>query len=281
VEVILSTGSVHTLPLEQQFELAKEAGFQGLELVLNRHFSAEVAARVAELSDRLDLPVRNLHAPFEPIPGWGTQPDAIVRTAELGRALGAVSITFHPPQRAMEDVGFQRWFGEIHDFQAEIGRGKIAITLENMPRMRVWRGVKVPFATTPYRYQNRDEMWELLEERNLFMTFDTTHFGTTKESLPAAFAQFRDRVRVVHLSNFRNRDFQEHLPVDQGDLDLAPFIRRLCSFGYQGLLTFEVFPVFIANHPKGFGGALRDFMRWLDERRTPRPSTVSSPQGPG
>jgi sugar phosphate isomerase/epimerase len=278
MEVILSSGSVHTLPVEQQFELAKEAGFQGMELVINRHFRPATVSRLAQLSDAFEVPIRNLHSPFEPVPGWGTQPETIMRTADVGRALGAASITFHPPQRAMEDVLFQRWLGEVQDFQAEVGKGEIAITVENMPRMRVWRGMKVPFATTPYRYQNRDELWELLEERNLFMTFDTTHFGTTKESLPAAFAQFRDRVKVVHLSNFRNRDFQEHLPADQGDLELAPFVRRLHNLGYQGLLTLEVFPAFIECHPKGFSGALHDFMRWLEQawqdRLSPRPSSL-------
>jgi sugar phosphate isomerase/epimerase len=272
MELILSTGSVHTLPLERQFAIAREAGFAGLEYVITREHDGRKEAELLAHTQSSGLPVRNLHAPFQRMDGWGNQADCVLRTVELARRLNSRSITFHPPQRALEEVEFVRWMSRIDDFQAQVGGGDVLVTVENMPRARSWRGIRLPFATDPFRYQRRDELWDLLEERNLYLTFDTTHFGTAGENLPACFAQFRERVRTVHLSNFRSRDFQEHLPPHEGDLDLTNFVRRLTRAGYQDLVTLEVFPRFLENRMGGIRQGLADFMEWMAWAREPVPS---------
>jgi sugar phosphate isomerase/epimerase len=66
----------------------------------------------------------------------------------------------------------------------------------------------------------------------------------------------------VHLSNFRARDFQEHLPPHEGDLDLTAFLRRLAHSGYDGYITLEVFPHFLENRLGGIRQGLADFMEW-------------------
>lgn len=269
MELILSTGSVHTVPLEDQFRLASDAGFQGMEYVVNRHHGDKVGRRLEELSTEYDLPIRNLHAPFEPVPGWGNQVECLLRTVALATGLGARSITFHPPHRSMEDVAFFRWMDEIEDFQSQVGQGRVLMTLENMPRVRQWRGIKVPFVTMPYRFQSRDELWQLLEERNLGLTFDTTHFGTGKDNLAACLAQFRDRISTVHLSNFRAKDFQEHLPVETGDLDLDDFVARLARAEFDGLVTYEVFPHFLGEKREDMAASLRRLVDWFGRCRGP------------
>jgi len=264
VELIVSSGCAYVLGLEDQFKVAAEAGFDGFEYLVNREHVPETTAKLIELSRHYEIPIRNVHAPFQPVPGWDGPVTSLLSTVNVARAIEARSVTFHPPERAVDGVTFNRWMVGIDDFQKTVGGGDVMITVENMPRSKSWRGIKVPFATAPYRYQERDELWELLEEQNLFMTFDTTHFGTAGENLVAAYAQFRDRVRTIHLSNFSKKEFQEHLPFDQGDLDLADFIDRALGMGFSGLLTLEVFPEFLQTHEGGITGALKDFVRWVE-----------------
>ncbi|GAB4244582.1 MAG: sugar phosphate isomerase/epimerase [Thermoleophilia bacterium] len=265
MELVLSNGSAYILSLEEQFALAKEAGFTGLEYVVNENHVPGTASRLATLIEKHDLPIRNIHAPFQQVEGWNGPVSSLLATVSLARKLGAQSITFHPPHRAMEDVTFHRWMVDIDDFQEEIGGGDVLVTVENMPRVKSWRGVRVPFTTAPYRYQERDELYELLEERNLYLTFDTSHFATAGENLSACYSLFRDRVKNIHLSNFSQNDFQEHLPFDRGDLDLEDFLRRSFKMGFDGQLTLEVFPEFLQEHPDGMLGSLCDYMSWLEK----------------
>lgn len=242
MDLILSTGSVRGHTPTRLFAMAESAGFEGLEYVVDPGHTAERERDIRSLISETGLKVRNVHAPYAPVPGWGDQVQSLHRAVDLAARLEARSVTFHPPQRVMEDVSFARWISDVDDFQRDVGQGTVLVSIENMPKVRSWRGFKVPFTTSPFRYQARDELWELLERRNLYMTFDTTHYGTTGESLGAAFSQFRDRVRTIHLSNFRSRDFEEHTSLDDGDLDLRGFLRRVEASGFDGLMTLEIRP---------------------------------------
>lgn len=281
MELILSTGSVRGQTPARLFEVAEKAGFEGLEYVVDPSHTPEREADIQALVTATGLKVRNVHAPYAPVPGWGGPVQSLLRSVDLAGRLGARSVTFHPPQRVMEDVAFARWISEVDDFQADVGQGTVLVSIENMPKVRSWRGFKVPFTTTPFRYQRRDELWELLERHNLYMTFDTTHYGTTGESLGAAFAQFRDRVRIIHLSNFRTRDFEEHTALDDGDLDLRAFLQRVETTAFDGLVTLELRPQVLEQDPAGPREVLEASVKWirkalasrqLDPQPDPRPA---------
>jgi len=267
MDLLLSTGSTHGLiTLRKTFKLAAHTGFDGVEYIVNRYSQPRQLEALHEAAEETGLSVRSVHAPFEHVDGWDDRAAALGSTVELARSLGADSVTFHPPQRTMEDVTFLRWISEVTDFQREVGGGDVLVTMENMPKSRSWRGIKVPFSTTPYRFQDRDEMWELMEGHNLYMTFDTTHYGAAGESLGGCFSQFRDRVGLIHLSNFRRRDFQEHLPVHSGDLDLAAFLHLVKRMGYEGAVSLEIKPKALEDHEGGPEGALSEYVEWI--RRT-------------
>jgi sugar phosphate isomerase/epimerase len=263
MKLLLSSGSVYMLSLQELFPAARTAGFDGLEYVVDRRHKPQHRHELSELADASGLPVLNVHAPYLLLDGWGDEIESIKRSVDLSAEVGAGSITFHPPHRTVEDVDFARWISETDDFQRDVGGGQVHVTMENMPKVKVWRGLRVPFATSQFRYQKRDEFWEVLERHNLGMTLDTTHVGTTGDNLGAYHAQFRDRIAVVHLSNFRSSDFQEHMPLTEGDLDLAAFLRRLVATNFDGKLTLEVRPRFVAEHPGGIPGALRESVEWM------------------
>lgn len=263
MELILSTGSVRGHTPIRLFAVAEAAGFEGLEYVVDSTHTAKREREITSLVAETGLKVRNVHAPYGPVPGWGGPVQSLLRAVDLAGRLEARSVTFHPPQRVIEDVAFTRWISEVDDFQRDVGQGTVLVTIENMPKVRQWRGFKVPFTTSPFRYQRRDELWELLERHNLHMTFDTTHYGTARESLGATFSQFRDRVRTIHLSNFRSRDFEEHTSLDDGDLDLRGFLRRVESSAYDGLMTLELRPQVLEEDPAGPRAVLEASVQWI------------------
>lgn len=263
MELLLSTGSVRGLGLPRLFALAETTGFEGLEYVVDRQHSPERVPELRGLIEETGLRIRNVHAPYMRLPGWDDPVQSVRNTVDLADQLGARSVTFHPPQRVVEHVEFARWISQTEDFQDQVGGGRILVTMENMPKVKTWRGRKVPFKTSPFRYQNRNELWEILEKHNLFMTFDTTHCGTTGEDLGVCFSHYRDRIRTIHLSNFDAKEFVEHTPPQQGDLDLQDFLIRVEGSGYEGLLTLEVRPQEFEAHPDGPREPLDAMVRWI------------------
>ncbi len=265
MELILSTGSIRGVEPRSLFTIARTAGFEGLEYVVTPAHTAAHADELKSLTAETGLRIRNVHAPYMPVADWGDEIQSLRLTVELAAHLDARSVTFHPPQRVIEDVEFARWVSGTPDFQRDVGGGRILVSIENMPKVRSWRGRRLPFTTSPFRYQKRHELWDLLERHNLFMTFDTTHFGTSRQSLAGCFAQFRERVRTIHLSNFRRGDFEQHTPPYDGDLDLEGFLREVKSSGYDGLLTLEVRPQSFEGDPAGPLEALRRNVEWITQ----------------
>src|SRR6185369_12898070 len=106
--------------LGRAFELAAEAGFSGMELIINQEFQ-RVSSRklIAEVAGT--LPILSMHAPFMPLDGWGSPVDSLKRSVELAADAGIPLVNFHPPSWMGMELGFWRWLYRIMDFQKEIG----------------------------------------------------------------------------------------------------------------------------------------------------------------
>ena len=99
--ILLSTGSLHTYGLNRAFELAAEAGYDGLEIIIDQRADTWQAHYLLRLSREVGLPIRAVHSPFLlGIPGWPVKEgERILRTVELAETLGAKTIVVHLPTR--------------------------------------------------------------------------------------------------------------------------------------------------------------------------------------
>ena len=207
-----------TFPLKAAFEMAAEAGFDGLELIINQEFqrvnSRKLMAELAEI-----MPILSIHAPFMPLDGWGTQVDSLKRSVELAAEADIPLVNFHPPSWLGFEFSFWRWMYRINDFQKEIGGGQVMITLENMP----WSG---RFKTNPYILSQTEKMIEFITDRNLYQTFDCTHMGSGKANFINDFylVYGSGRIRNVHFSDYGHG--REHLLPGHGILPLTRFLNH-------------------------------------------------------
>ena len=63
MKILFSTGCLFYLPLKDIFDIAKKAGFEGCDLVIDGHFND--SRYVYKALECLDiLPVYSVHAPF-------------------------------------------------------------------------------------------------------------------------------------------------------------------------------------------------------------------------
>ena len=82
----------------------------------------------------------------------------------------------------------------------------------------------------------------------MFVTFDTTHIGTTGVDLLDAYAVFRDIIENIHLSDYDGR--WQHLLPGMGYLPLEKLLTRVKEDGYNGTVTLETCPVAMEDEDK-------------------------------
>jgi sugar phosphate isomerase/epimerase len=234
MKLVLSAGSLYTLPLEKVFSIARDTGFDGVEVIIGYDFQySDNAALIRDLQKI--LPICSLHAPFLELDRWGNKIDQLHRTAALAIETGIPLINFHPPSWMGLEMKFWRWFNRVRDFQREVGQGQVIITIENMPCTGV-------FKANPYILGQTGKMIDFMRERNLFMTFDTAHMGSSKASFLHDFHLFYDSgmMRNIHFSDYGYG--REHLLPGHGVLPLTRFLNHLRETGYDEALTLELSP---------------------------------------
>jgi sugar phosphate isomerase/epimerase len=267
IPVIVSTGSLWLMDTAYTFELAAEAGYDGVEVMCDDRYSTRDHRYLKRLSSDHNLPIVALHTPFSTrLMGWGhgdTEPGKVRHTVELAEKTDARRIVVHLPQRysrASVSVGplrtrfpwfergdFKQWManGGLKGLQAET---TVEIAVENMPTARLW-GREVN-AT----WWNTIETWSAVHDH---LTLDTTHWATFGIDPVVPLRAAGGRVKHIHLSNYENG--REHRLPQSGEVDLAAFLRELVIMNYTGSLSVEVNPDALAfDMPKATRRKLRE-----------------------
>jgi sugar phosphate isomerase/epimerase len=252
MEFILSTGSLYTYGTERSFHFAADAGFDGIELMVDERWDTRQPDHLHRLMDRYQLPIRTVHSPFFRVPGWpGDQPGLIEHSVNLAEQVGARVVVHHLPERTGylqvrggnirlllpvpfwdRHASYRNWLR--NGYRALQERTDVALCIENMPAKtflgRRWN----PCTWNTHSWQTVDEI-----TRFATLTMDTTHLGTWGLDPAEVYGRWRDRVQHVHLSNF---DGREHRRPEAGQLRLDRLLARLAAGGYAGAVALELHP---------------------------------------
>lgn len=246
----LSTGSLHTYGISRVFEIAAEAGFDAIEVLIDHRWDTRQPAYLKRLSAESGLPIVAVHNPFIPfVPGWPSDPLGRLRhSAALARELGAGVVVTHLPLRVhavrLEFFGLSRRpanlplpipaSGEYRSFLLNgLARfeeeERVHVGVENMPAKRIL-GKRVDI----HSLTGLDTLVSLPH-----LTLDTTHLATWGLDLLDIYERLKERVVHVHLSNF---DGEEHRLPQAGHLPLADLLQRLDRDRYAGAVSVELGP---------------------------------------
>ncbi len=127
----VSTSSFFPLGLEDSFRLAKDAGAEGMEVMITNNQETFDPRVLDFLSRRFDLPILSIHAPvlFLTHNVFGYEPAAkLERSAELARLVCADTVVVHPPFRWQ--VGYARNFA--HQVREVADTYGVRVAVENM-----------------------------------------------------------------------------------------------------------------------------------------------------
>lgn len=267
MRISFSTGTFYHRGLRYSLDLARDAGFDGVELVLGPEYllrGVDVLRRVA--ADH-DVPVLSVHPPFYPLPGWPRRAtQAIPRLAAVSRAVGAELCVVHTPfLRRAATPREQAYTAGLRQGIAA-GGGTVAVTLEssqyNKRRER-------------FLLDDLKTLVDYARERDCGITFDTCHAGANGEDLLACYEIVRPVLRNVHLSDvvWKGKKAHTHILPGEGVLPLGEFLAALARDGYDGFITMEIHPrkASFLSRPR----ALRRLKKALDFARSATAQTVA------
>ncbi|WP_430645577.1 sugar phosphate isomerase/epimerase family protein [Agromyces sp. GXS1127] len=230
----MSTTCVYPLEPEHAFRIAKEAGFDGVEIMVTQEATTQDPAALIEMSERYELPILSIHAPVLLLTHfvWGRDPRVkLAKTAELAKAVGADSVVVHPPFRwqasyALEFLSIVRTLSEEHG---------VAIAVENMfPWRAAGRNMKAYAPGWDPRLMDCDDV-----------TLDFSHAALSGTDSMQLAVELGDRLRHVHLCDGsgaigEGQIFDEHLLPGKGREPVAEVLRMLADRGWEGSIVAEV-----------------------------------------
>lgn len=243
----LSTASLYFYPLRHIFSLAKEVGFEGLELVLNPEVLARGSGYLRELSRKYRLPVFSLHPPMIRLPRWTHDHELLPTLSRMGRELDCQFIIIHAPKALNLSEGLGRQYSEAVEACVERLSGSAPkLSLENQAVFRATDRQYILSTPTNLRH--------FADRYDVGLTLDTAHAASFPYDPLEAYEVFRGRLDNIHLSDFRSglsiphwfnmhSYFKHHQIPGEGDLPLWELVRRLQADSYQGLVTLEISPV--------------------------------------
>jgi sugar phosphate isomerase/epimerase len=235
MRVSLSTGTFYHRSLGYSLGLARDAGFDGIELVLGLDYVLRGPEPYARALRTSGVPVLSVHPPFYPFPGWPMRVSKrMMHVTSAARKLGAELAVAHVPAIDTGDTPRAERYIRALRLGQRAG-SPVPLTLES----------------TQYNKRERrfllDDLGELVrfaQEHDCGVTFDTCHAGANGQDLLACYETVRPVLRNVHLSDVIWRDGQPrtHVLPGAGELHLERFLAALAADGYDGLITMEIHP---------------------------------------
>jgi sugar phosphate isomerase/epimerase len=264
----LSTGTLYVYPLRWIFSLARETGFDGVELVVNPEAVVRRGEAVRQLAQAEGVEILSVHPTVMPLPGWRERHGGMVPTIQLAREARAGLVVIHTPRSESleegEGLAFRR---RIEAWQGQLaGRGlRLAIENKAVRNERQRR----------YALTSLARLRAFADRYDLGLVLDTTHAGSAGEDLLHARQVFDSRLVNVHLSDLGGRVPLARLPgagvllgqhrfPGDGDLALSALLAELSRTGYAGPVTLEVNPwVARAWWPRAVRRRLAQAIEWM------------------
>jgi len=256
--ILLSAGCLFHLPLKLIARIGRDAGFAGMELIINSP-KLTPEAGLEKISDV--LPIRSLHAPFRDWSAWGGHLASWKATTALANFLpDADQVTMHPPGSRLANMISNRWFEKAYDLPLLLdAKGRVQFSLENMP----W-AEHSPFGKDPL-----ERLLAQCRDKNVGLTYDVCHMGVSGRDVMEAIRKVPlEMLYNVHFSDAVG--YTEHLTPDSGSLPLSEFLSYLGRIGYQRYVTLELEPSAFPDDIDGTTALLVELREWMERQLAAR-----------
>lgn len=237
------------LPLEETFRLARDYGFDGLEIYGSRchldptDWNDEVGRRVVGYQEKygVEVPMYTPHIINQPLcicsPREQERAEGVAyyqKAVDVASAIGCprlLVVADHPGYFTPRREVWKYLVESMKAICAHAHGKNVQVTIEPVTPM------ESPVVTTV------DDCVELIEDVGdpcLYAMMDIVPPTVVREPLGKYFAMLGDRLNYIHICN-TDGVTDAHLRLEQGVLPVADVIRVIHQHGYQGFVTTELY----------------------------------------
>lgn len=221
--LLLCTESLRGYGLNRIFELAKKAGYDGIDLSINYgQFDTYNTSYIKKLIKEYDIPVHSVSGPDQ------IASKRIKEMIKMAKAIDAKVVIIQPPR--IHELKLASWLKkEIPKIRE---KEFISIALENAPA-----GTILGFI--PERaMSNTQDM-----KRFKHISLDTARIGNKKQDLMRIYSALKKYLVHVHLSNLYKG--KKYAPLHEGIMPLESFLTKLKQDKYPGAISIKILPKYL------------------------------------
>ena len=228
IPVVFSTGSLYPFGLDRSYGWAAEAGYDGVEIMMDQRWDTVQDAYLNYLAEKHGIPILALHTPLhEGV--WRLDPEeTLVRSAKLAARIAAPVVIVHPPPPGRP---LARW--AAGPLKRARGEG-VHVAVENMPRGRPKYTFSIRRNRSCYLPEHLSGIGDV--------TLDTSHVGASGLDLMHTYDELADQLRHVHLSDSDLTGGDQHRLPGKGKLPLTELLAALEHDDYPGAVSLELKP---------------------------------------
>jgi len=220
---------------EAAFKVAKQTGYGGIELMVSPSREIQNADYIKELIQKYQLPVTSVHAPTLLLCKfvWGTEPGhKLTKSVQFAEEIGATSVVVHPPFK--NNPYSKKLISHANSLNAD---SSVDVAIENM----------FPWSFNGKSREMYGPTYEETAEQTTHLTFDFSHASLSGMNVMQFFANYHDKVRIIHLTdgstrkNTRSDSIKdEHLLPGEGDMPIQEVYELLNRNNWQGETVLEI-----------------------------------------
>lgn len=221
--LVISTDSLRGYGLNRVFDLAKQAEYDGLDLVIDYgQFDTYNGDYIKKLIQEYKLPVHAVSTPTE------IAAKRIEEAVKMAKDIGAKVVILQPPK--ILDFKMASWMkSEIPKLRE---KEAISIALENAPS-GTFLGIIPEHAM--------GSASDLKDFKHVCL--DVARIGEQRKDLMRAYTALKKFLVHIHLSNFYHG--KKYSPPQEGIMPLESFMTKLKEDGYPGAISMKILPKFL------------------------------------
>ena len=229
IAIGLSSSSVFPETTAAAFELARDVGFDGVEIMVGTDAISQDAEALNALVDHYQVPILSIHAPCLLVTQrvWGTDPwGKLQRAQQAAERVGAGTVVVHPPFRWQRD--YAREF--VRGLQAMQSETDVRFAVENMFPWRAGPGSVAAYLPD----------WDVRNDDYPHTTLDLSHTAVSRTDAVEMASDLGERLAHVHLADGTDSARDEHLVPGRGTQPVAEVLQLLGTAGFAGSVIAEV-----------------------------------------
>ncbi len=222
---------------------AEDQGIEYVELVIDppEVFDNESEQEFIELVNSYNLK-KQIHGPYVDLSLCSfnnhiseASIESYKATAKICYQIDARIMTIHPGYAnfllsSIREFNKKQLIHAIHALLDSINNQKLKICLENMPQD----------AYIMTDNNNIEEIFEIIDRDDLFITYDTSHFYTCDGDVKHLWEKFHRIIRNVHIVENFSKKSDTHPPLGTGKINFKDIFDVIKGWNYDGPLIIEL-----------------------------------------